>query len=255
VELAGLWRYPVKSMQGEALVAAEVGWTGLAGDRRWGVRVEGSGTILSAKREGRLLMARATTAPTETNGQTVLISLPSGQQVAGMGTGTDAALSAWLGRSVTLVEASGEIPTFASQADDTDDGSSTVTWTGRPGAFVDSSPVHLLTTASLRAVRAERPDVDWQVARFRPNLLVDVSGEGRLEDAWIGRRCAVGEVELEIVKPCSRCVMVTRAQRGGLDRQFSVLSHLSSTPGRSFGVLGRVVQPGPISLRASVTLT
>jgi uncharacterized protein len=33
--VVGLWRYPVKSMAGEALVAAEVSWHGLAGDRRW----------------------------------------------------------------------------------------------------------------------------------------------------------------------------------------------------------------------------
>jgi uncharacterized protein YcbX len=249
-----MWRYPVKSMQGEALAAAEVGWTGIEGDRRWGVRVETSGTILSAKREGRLLMAQATTATTAPPGQTVVISLPSGQRLAGVGAVTDAALSAWLGRPVRLVEAGGDTPTFESQADETNDGSPTVTWTGRPGSFVDSSPVHVLTTASLRAVRGERPDVDWQVPRFRPNLLVDVSGEGRVEDTWVGRRCSIGEVDLEIIKPCSRCVMVTRAQRGGLNRQFDVLSHLSRTAERSFGVLGRVVQPGAVSVGASVTL-
>ena len=33
---------------------------------------------------------------------------------------------------------------------------------------MDSSPIHLLTTASLRAVRAQRPDLDWQTRRFRP---------------------------------------------------------------------------------------
>jgi uncharacterized protein YcbX len=254
VELAGMWRYPVKSMQGEALAVAGIGPSGVAGDRRWGVRAEASGTVLSAKREGRLLMARATTATSATNGQTVLISLPSGQQLTGVGTATDEALSAWLGCSVRLVEAGDSTPTFASQADETDDASPTVTWLGRPWAFVDSSPVHLLTTATLRSVRGERPDLDWQVARFRPNLLVDVSGEERVEDAWVGRRCSVGEVELEIIKPCSRCVMVTRAQRGGLHRQFSVLTHLSSSAGRSLGVLGRVVQPGAVSLHASVTL-
>ena len=30
-----LWRYPVKSMAAEALQEVEVGWHGLAGDRRW----------------------------------------------------------------------------------------------------------------------------------------------------------------------------------------------------------------------------
>ena len=33
--VAALWRYPVKSMAGEELDAAEVSWHGLTGDRRW----------------------------------------------------------------------------------------------------------------------------------------------------------------------------------------------------------------------------
>ena len=33
--VAGLWRYPVKSMAGEELDGVEVSWHGLAGDRRW----------------------------------------------------------------------------------------------------------------------------------------------------------------------------------------------------------------------------
>lgn len=33
--MAGLWRYPVKSMAAEALTEAEVSWHGVAGDRRW----------------------------------------------------------------------------------------------------------------------------------------------------------------------------------------------------------------------------
>src|SRR5690606_36924276 len=33
--VVGLWRYPVKSMAGEALAETEVSWFGFAGDRRW----------------------------------------------------------------------------------------------------------------------------------------------------------------------------------------------------------------------------
>ena len=33
--VVGLWRYPVKSMAAEPLTEVEVGWHGLAGDRRW----------------------------------------------------------------------------------------------------------------------------------------------------------------------------------------------------------------------------
>lgn len=39
--VAGLWRYPVKSMAAGALDFAEIGWQGLAGDRRWAFIREG----------------------------------------------------------------------------------------------------------------------------------------------------------------------------------------------------------------------
>jgi len=36
MEVVGLWRYPVKSLQGEPLDAASVEGDGVVGDRRWG---------------------------------------------------------------------------------------------------------------------------------------------------------------------------------------------------------------------------
>ncbi len=249
MHVVGLWRYPVKSMQGEALRAVDVGILGIAGDRRYGIQVQESGRILSAKRDGRLLMARAATT------DTVRITLPNGETLDRPGLSLDAALSSWLDRSVHLVEADDEeAPTFERQADDLDDASASVSWQGRPGALVDSGPVHLLTTASLRAMAAQRPDLDWSVARFRPNLLVDASGDERVEDAWVGRRCCVGDVQLEIVKRCQRCAMVTRHQPGGLDRQLEVLTHLSRVAEACLGVLARVLRPGTVTLGAPVSL-
>ncbi len=249
MHVVGLWRYPVKSMQGEALSAVELGIVGVAGDRRYGVQVEESGRILSAKRDGRLLMAQAATT------DSVRITLPNGDILDRPGPSTDRALSAWLERSVHLVEAGHqEAPTFERQADDLDDASASVSWQGRPGALVDSSPVHLLTTASLRAMAVQRPDLDWCAARFRPNLLVEAAGDERVEDAWVGRRCSVGDVQLEIVKPCRRCVMVTRRQPGGLDHQVGVLTHLLRVADGCLGVLARVERPGTVALGAPVSL-
>ncbi len=39
--VAGLWRYPVKSMGGERPEEVEVSWHGLAGDRRWALVRDG----------------------------------------------------------------------------------------------------------------------------------------------------------------------------------------------------------------------
>lgn len=236
-------------MRGEALDAAELGAFGVVGDRRYGVQAEESGHILSAKRAGRLLTARAESI------SSVRISLPTGEILNGLGRSTDSALSSWLEQSVRLVEADHEeIPTFESQADDADDASTSVTWRGNPGAFVDSSPVHLLTTSSLRAMAVQRPDLDWNVARFRPNLLVETAGDRRVEDTWVGRRCSLGDVQLEIIKPCERCVMVTRAQPDGVGRQFGVLTHLSQVAEGTLGVLARVVRPGTVAVSSRLTL-
>ena len=43
--VSGLWRYPVKSMAGEALASTDISWAGLAGDRRWAfVRPDSEGS-------------------------------------------------------------------------------------------------------------------------------------------------------------------------------------------------------------------
>ena len=60
MHLAEIWRYPVKSMAGEQLEAAELGRDGIAGDRVVQVRDGGSGGIVTARRRPLLLAHRAT---------------------------------------------------------------------------------------------------------------------------------------------------------------------------------------------------
>ena len=76
-----LWRYPVKSLQGERVEPATVQADGLAGDRRWGIRDEATGRVLTGRREPRLLDAAATV---DDDGQPAL-ALPSGTHVVGLG--------------------------------------------------------------------------------------------------------------------------------------------------------------------------
>src|SRR2546430_7903341 len=47
--VVGLWRYPVKSMMGEELNAAEVTERGLLGDRAYGLVDSSNGKVASAK--------------------------------------------------------------------------------------------------------------------------------------------------------------------------------------------------------------
>jgi uncharacterized protein len=239
-----LWRYPVKSMQGESLASLELEERGVRGDRSYGVLDLGTDTIVSAKRDGRLLEAAASL-----DGDAPTIRLPSGERTTGIGPEVDAVLSAWLERPVRLVRAaSDQRATYESQTDYEVDGSASRRWEGPPGSFVDKSPLHLLTTASLRGLRLDRDDLQVEVRRFRPNMLIDVDGEEFVEQDWIGWTLALGEATLQVHEPCSRCVVTTRAQPGGITRQLDVLRHLNGAHGGNFGVRAMVVANGRISV-------
>jgi uncharacterized protein YcbX len=250
MKVVGLWRYPVKSMQGEARDSVRLDESGVDGDRRFGVLDPRSGTIISAKKDGRLLDARAMLVGVE-----LTVRLPSGETALGTGPAVDAALGAWLGRTVHLVEARpGGRGTFERPADFEDDASEPVLWQGPYGSFVDSSPVHLLTTASLRAMRSERPDLAWDVLRFRPNVLIEADGTGCVEDAWVGHPIQLGPVELHVHKKCGRCVMTTRPQPGGLPRELDIMRHLSAAHSANLGVMAQVTRGGRVEVGQPATL-
>ena len=65
MELAEIWRYPVKSLLGEQIDQANVSPGGIQGDRRWAVVDAESGVSLSAKRYADLLRCRAWTSDGE----------------------------------------------------------------------------------------------------------------------------------------------------------------------------------------------
>ena len=250
MHVAALWRYPVKSMQGEQLEAASLSQLGVAGDRVYAVRDLATGKLLSAKREPRLLEARALRAGVE-----LVVRLPNGETVLGAGMGVGAALSAWLGHPVRLDAVSpGQRAAFDAGVDAEDDEGGTVELRTPEGSFVDDAPVHLLTTASLEAMAGLRPGAQWDVRRFRPNIVVETDELGFVEDAWLGAVVRAGGAELEVVGPTSRCVVVTRAQPGGLDQQPEVLKALARDRGADLGVYARVRSPGVVRRGDEVTV-
>ena len=96
-----VWRYPVKSMLGEHLDAAEVGEAGIAGDRRWGVVDRESDVVASAKRPNRwrrLLQIR--TEAVEEGG--VRLHFPDGRTARSGEDSVDDLVSEFLGRPVRL---------------------------------------------------------------------------------------------------------------------------------------------------------
>ena len=229
-----LWRYPVKSMQGTPVESVTVGPEGVDGDRRWGVVDPAARRVLSAKRWPALLLASAAAGADGT----VTITLPDGSTHAAGDPDTDAALSAWLDHEVRVQQPpDGDGLPFENQVDPVDDGSDTYEWPGPAGGpFVDLAALHLLTTASLGT---------WDVRRFRPNVLVDVDGEGFVEDEWVGANVRVGDVVVSPFMRTGRCTMVTK-QQPGLDRDLGVAKALNARHGMDLGVYCGVERPGVV---------
>ncbi len=206
MQVTQLWRYPVKSLQGEQVQAAEVGPAGIQGDRRFAIFDVETGFGLSGRRVPELLFASATTAVDGT----VTIHLPDGTVAE-----DDAALSTWLGREVAL--RSTEDVRGARQFENVDDFEHEGTSTWHPfdaaeGAFQDSgrAAVSLLSEGTIG---------EWPQRRFRPNILLSGSGE----DDLVGQRIAIGTAQLDVTAQLGRCVMVTRPQPGAIDKNLDVL--------------------------------
>ncbi|MGZ4712187.1 MAG: MOSC domain-containing protein [Acidimicrobiia bacterium] len=224
-----LWRYPVKSMQGERVDAAQIGPRGIVGDRGWAVFDTETGLGLTARRAPELLYAHAALT-----GDDVRITLPDGSVAA-----DDGALSAWLGRPVTLVRADTDtVGTFEiglAPDDDADRDPSVewFQWDGPAGTFHDSTR----TQVSIIGADTVGP---WDMRRFRPNVVIAGAGE----DDWVGSTLRLGDAVVDVSKQIDRCVMTTRAQPGGIERDVDVLRTINRERANNLGIATLVRTPG-----------
>jgi uncharacterized protein len=268
--VVALWRYPVKSMMGEELNAADVTERGLLGDRAYALVDSSDGKVASAKNPRKwpqLFDFRATLVdPARTGAKVppVRITLPDGTIVDSDQGNLNQILSNVLRRPVTLdttergqeevVESTFPNP-WTAQAEeywpDMEglDYRDTVTDFALPeGTFFDCAAVHVLTTATIDRLRELYPQGRLEVRRFRPNVVVETADGAKdfVENAWIGQTLAIGdEVRLNITGPCPRCVMTTLPQ-GDLPKDPGILRTAAQHNQANVGVYAAVLQGGTI---------
>jgi uncharacterized protein YcbX len=249
--VAQLWRYPVKSMQGAQADVLELTADGVVGDRRWGLLEADTGHVLSAKRAGALLTAV---------GGDDTATLPDGTVVTLTEPGAGARIGAWLGRDV-VVRSAEELgpdhqPAIDMTFDPPNDEAEYYEIPIRKGSLLDLGAIHLLTTGTLAACAAARPELDWTVRRFRPNLVIDHDGGLFAEQEWVGQDLRIGDVRLHLDQPTMRCAMALRAQPG-IDREpgiFQALNELNTLSPNHLGMYASVVEGGSLTVGAPVEL-
>ena len=267
--VVGLWRYPVKSMMGEELNAAEVTERGLVGDRQFAVVDASTGKVAGAKNPrkwGNFFDFRAAyVEPPESGSKlpAVRLTLPDGTVVTSEQPDVAQVLSKALGREVAFAEAQRDGESSGAQAEEywpdlegLDYRDTVTEWELPAGTFFDLAVVHLLTTATIERLRALYPEGRFEVRRFRPNIVVATGPDqqGFVENDWIGHTVAIGdEVRLRITGPCPRCVMTTLPQ-GDLPKDAGILRTAAQNNHANVGVYADVVKGGTVRRADEVTL-
>lgn len=220
MQVAHLYRYPVKSMLGESVDRLFVNAGGAEGDRQFALIDESSGRIASAKQARLwrdLLLCGAVTEQ-----RRVRIHMPDGRTTATDEDDIDEVLSQFAGRSVRLIDSR---PAGASiERADPDqvldlgvdaevEAPILELALATPGdSFTDLAPVHAITTATLQRIGTE-------AARYRPNLVIATppGHPAYAENGWTDQILSIGGTKLRAMGPTPRCIIPT-LEHGQLPR-------------------------------------
>lgn len=273
--IATLWRYPVKSMQGEELNSASITSTALAGDRAYALVDLETNKVISAKNPKKwpdfFAFRAAFTAPPSADGLApVWITLPDGTVLRSDQSDINERLSQCLGRKVSLqtqapnnAQLEQYWPEFAGESKEIS--SEAVAGDAPTGSFFDYAALHLLTTSSLVALQQLYPEGRIEARRFRPNIIIDTLGQtGFVENDWVGKVLKIGDsLRLQVTDPCPRCVMPTLAQ-GDLPADSGIMKHaiaknsplvpFANKELPSLGIYARVLQAGVVKRGDTVSI-
>ena len=218
--VSGLWRYPVKSMAGEALACVGISWSGLEGDRRWAfVRPDSGGsgfpwhTIREFPRMSNYVALLS--EPARPDRSRVLVRTPDGCRYDV----TDPRLAGELGTGLRVMRLD-------------------------RGAF-DAMPVSVISDSTVSAL-CTLARVPGNELRFRPNVVVTLdSGVPFEEDEWVGSAVRIGAAVVRMDRRDSRCIIVNVDPASGLPGS-RLLQVVGSARRACAGVYGTTVLPGLI---------
>jgi len=214
-----IWQYAVKSMNGVKMDQADFTNGGILGDRSYALIDQSNHKVASAKfpkKWAKLLeLSAAFVKQPSQDGELppVRITSSNGLDILSTDNNVDELLSDYVGRSVKLT--SSRPNSVSLERLDPLEADETILDIGDimlKNKFSDYADVHLLTTASLQQLSSFSPDVQFDVRRFRPNLVIEtVSGiNGFAENDWVGKTVVVGDsLRLNITDPTPRCSIPT----------------------------------------------
>jgi uncharacterized protein YcbX len=234
--VTALWRYPVSSIGGERLDIAEIDQFGVLGDRLYGLFDSATGQVAAPEKEARWRPALFLSSRIGSIGQ-VDLRFPGGDWISVSDTSVTERLTAHFGFEVGIGrhgDSAGSEPKVSPR-------------------YV-ASPLHIVTTGSIRVLEQLTGESALDPRRFRPNILIETSGETSSEKEWLGRGLQVGSVCSQVVEETKRCGMTLVAQPG-IEEKPEILRGILRHNRRNLGVYCDIEIPGVVRIGDGAYIT
>jgi uncharacterized protein len=192
-------RYPVKSMAGEELQNARIGWHGIAGDRRFAfLRLHNRSGFpwLTAREVPQLVTYHpGFTNPQDANNSNVVVETPNGARFGVDSTELLQELQAASGEPLHLLRLYG-------------------------GVF-DANDLSIISTQTIASIGGD-VDAELDPRRFRSNILIEsMDARSFAEDRWVGQLMVFGErpdsARVRLYRKDLRCVVVNVNPTNGVE--------------------------------------
>jgi uncharacterized protein YcbX len=123
-----------------------------------------------------------------------------------------------------------------------------------PGTHYDCWPLLVMSSSALEAMKQAVPDSVVDILRFRPSVVVNTPNEtGHPEFLWEGRKAQLGSAVVEFLKPCPRCVMITRRVTQDIPEDRAIIRHVIRELNQAVGIYASIVTPGKVSVGDTLT--
>jgi uncharacterized protein YcbX len=234
-QIEAIFRYPVKSMRGEQLDAATLGWHGLEGDRRFAFRrldeCGGSPWLTAGRLPDLISFTPLRGENGNGEGLPTHIRTPEGEEMPLLGEALASEIGRRYGAPVQMMQL-------------------------KHGVF-DEASISVISTATVREIcrLAER---STDVRRFRPNIVVRSTGPVPFEeDQWLGGVLTFGKAHdspaVSVTKRDVRCVMVNIDPDGG-SPALEVLKAVVRANHNNAGIYGTVTRIGRLAVGQAIVL-
>jgi len=231
-----IFRYPVKSMAGERLEFANVGWHGIDGDRRLALRrtqVQNGFPWLTASKLAELLLF----SPVRRDGGAgedlpTHVRTPEGEEMEVFGQDLSADIERRHGAPVQMTHI-------------------------RSGIF-DDAIISVITTNTIEEI-GRLSGTNAEMRRFRPNIVVSLSETSPFqENAWVGGILSFGDAQdgprVSVTVRDTRCSMINLDPDSARSSP-EVLKSVVRMNGNDAGIYGTVVRTGRIAVGQAIRLS